>query len=456
MNDRKERPIEDLSTEELMAELVARKARATEVTDMTSIELATERAGELFKDALLLEQIRQLPVEDDRPKPCPHCGRPIPVRTRGKKRRLRSLSGEMTLERNYHYCKHCRRGFYPRDLELKLPSKGRITGELERRIADFGMNDPFEQSAERFNFHYGRPISANLVRRVIDRIGERCEAIEPLELQKHALAPERRRAKLVIVESDGSHLPMRGEWKEAKLALVTRGDKRAVGHGSQRGVISHTRYAAVLGAQEEFATHLAAALKAEGAQRAEVCLWLGDGAPGNWRLAQQLRPGAIEILDFHHAIEHLMLPARALLGDTDPMLEDWKRSCETILLQHSPQTLINELMDCLEGAPLDAIGIINDQVRYIQNNRDRMNYPSYLERDWPIATGAVESAHKHVIQIRMKRPGQRWSHKRARRMVSLRAAYKTAGIHRFHRAINDAHRNTTPAAKTTRLVASNR
>jgi hypothetical protein len=420
------------------------------------MELTAEAEGRVFRDALVLEKLRQLGPESDTPKPCPHCGRPVPVRTRGKKRTLRSLSGEVTLERNYHYCKRCRRGFYPRDLELKLPSKGRITSELERRIADFALNDPYEQSAERFTLHYGVPISANLVRRVVDRLGERREATDEATAQRVLLAPERKRADLVIVESDGSMLPMRGEWREAKLGMVTRGDKRSVSRRGGRGVIVQTRYAAILGEQEEFARCLDAALKAEGAQRAEVCVWLGDGAPGNWRLADRLRPGAVQILDIQHAVEHLMTAGRALLGEQDPLLELWQRTCETLLLEHTPQTVINELMECMEEAPLAALEDVNAQVRYVQTNRTRMDYREYRLHGWPIATGAVESAHKHTLQSRMKRAGQRWSTGRARRMVSLRAAYRTAGASRFHAAINVAYATRSAPAASRRRVASNR
>ncbi len=56
----------------------------------------------------------------------------------------------------------------------------------------------------------------------------------------------------------------------------------------------------------------------------------------------------------------------------------------------------------------------------------------------PIGSGIVESAHKHVLQARMKQAGQRWSMLRGRRMVQLRALYRTAGPRRFHWAIREA------------------
>ena len=58
--------------------------------------------------------------------------------------------------------------------------------------------------------------------------------------------------------------------------------------------------------------------------------------------------------------------------------------------------------------------------KYIANNRNRMNYPDYLERGLLIGSGAIESAHRTVIQRRMKLSGQRWSKQGAQRMLNLR------------------------------------
>ena len=66
-----------------------------------------------------------------------------------------------------------------------------------------------------------------------------------------------------------------------------------------------------------------------------------------------------------------------------------------------------------------------------------MRYRTFRSQGLPVGSGIVESAHRHVLQVRMKRAGQRWGMVRARRMVRLRAVYRTAGAVRFHRAIRD-------------------
>jgi hypothetical protein len=75
----------------------------------------------------------------------------------------------------------------------------------------------------------------------------------------------------------------------------------------------------------------------------------------------------------------------------------------------------------LREAALDGL------VRYYQTNAHRMRYALYRDSGFPIASGAAESAHRHVLQVRMKRAGQHWSMRNARKVAALRAALRTAG-----------------------------
>ncbi|MFK7949909.1 MAG: hypothetical protein AB8G11_20130 [Saprospiraceae bacterium] len=58
--------------------------------------------------------------------------------------------------------------------------------------------------------------------------------------------------------------------------------------------------------------------------------------------------------------------------------------------------------------------------RYLENNRKRMNYPDFIKRGLLIGSGAIESAHRTVIQKRLKLAGQRWSIQGAKNMLNLR------------------------------------
>ena len=62
---------------------------------------------------------------------------------------------------------------------------------------------------------------------------------------------------------------------------------------------------------------------------------------------------------------------------------------------------------------------------YLSSNRDRMDYKAYRKRGLLIGSGAIESAHRTVMQRPHRRTGlnrsaQRWSIKGAQRVLNLR------------------------------------
>ncbi len=429
-----------LSDAELFAELARRRMAAGPVS-LEDIELQSEALGHAAGEEIQAATIEALPPEGSAPKPCPKCSRLVPVKTHNRVRRLLTVAGELRLSRNYHYCKSCRHGFYPRDAELKLPEEGEVSDAMERRILDFGINDTFESSAQRFSIHFpSAPISSNLVRRVVDRVGRRSARASTEQALQEACrqAPEEPPRSLVVA-GDGSMLLTREDgWRETKVAVVARSED-IIEMKNARRAVSDARYVAVLGDKDEFRASLDAALKAERADEATQVAWLADGAKWNWAIATELCPFAIQILDLMHAIQNGTDCGKVLLGDGDAALGLWQQRITQLINGDSPDAAIRELMDCL---PLvdsaEQLSALNQLVGYYRDNDKRMRYRTFLEMGLPIGSGIVESAHRHVLQIRMKRAGQRWSIKRARSMAYLRALYRTAGPHHFHSAIRDA------------------
>ncbi len=178
-------------------------------------------------------------------------------------------------------------GYYPRDAELKLLENGEVSDAMERRLLDFGVNDTFESIAESWRIHSPSiPVSSNLVRRVVDRVGERCEAAYSEEsLQRACLEKPLQPALMLTVATDGSMLLTREHgWREAKVGVVARGGFIPPGEERQHRRMKEPRYVAVLGGQLEFKKGMAAALDAESADEVETVVWLGDGARENWTL----------------------------------------------------------------------------------------------------------------------------------------------------------------------------
>ena len=60
---------------------------------------------------------------------------------------------------------------------------------------------------------------------------------------------------------------------------------------------------------------------------------------------------------------------------------------------------------------------------FLENNLHRMRYDDYLRAGYPIATGVIEGACRHVIKDRMERAGMRWKVPGAQAMLQLRAIH---------------------------------
>lgn len=432
-------PLGGLSDADLLRE-VARRRLAKGTFDIDAIEELASAAQRDLGEETLAAALAALPPEDDKPKACPKCRQLVAVKAKNRVRHILTTAGELRLTRNYHYCSHCGLGFAPRDAELNLPEEGEVSSAMERRILDFGINDTFESVAERWSIHFPTSISSNLVRRVVDRVGLRCESAhseEALQMacrEKPAAPPA-----MLTVATDGSMLLTReANWKEVKVGVVARGGFIPPGGERPRRRVEDARYVAVLGGQLEFKKGMAAALAVERADEVGTVVWLGDGARENWTLASEVCPLAIQVLDVPHAVHWAMLCGKALLGEGHCLLPQWEARVHELLDADSPAPAIQELMDCLEFATTaEQLAALDDVVGYYRTNEKRMRYRTFRSLGLPVGSGIVESAHRHVLQVRMKRAGQRWGMVRARRMVRLRAVYRTAGAVNFHRAIRD-------------------
>jgi hypothetical protein len=305
---------------------------------------------------------------------------------------------------------------------------------MHARVLDFAVNGPYAEAAERWGIHYRVPVSEGLMRLVAERTAEQWSA-QPSKPLQHELRPAPERpSELLVIQNDGSMLPIRGSepWKEAKVAVVYREEHHVASNDNARGQLAQARYVAAIGAVE-FRAQLRIALRLERAHQTPRVAWVADGAPGNWTLAHQVAPKAIQILDWMHAVEHATDCAKVLFGPEDPCVELWKQRTEQLLGDGAVKQLLDELSECWEQTERQGDRkALRDLSRYYRNNRKRMNYRYFRELGLPIGSGAVESAHRHVLQKRMKLAGQHWALTHAKQMVRLRAAYKTAGARRFH------------------------
>jgi hypothetical protein len=60
---------------------------------------------------------------------------------------------------------------------------------------------------------------------------------------------------------------------------------------------------------------------------------------------------------------------------------------------------------------------------YLEKNRHRMRYDEYLAAGYPIASGVIEGACRHIVKDRLERTGMNWTVPGAQAMLDLRCIY---------------------------------
>jgi len=178
-------------------------------------------------------------------------------------------------------------------------------------------------------------------------------------------------------------------------------------------------------------------------QRRDNVLWIADGLPYNWNVQKRLCPKAKGLLDFYHVMEHAGACGKTVLEGDEGMANLFRSRVAHLLLTGEVSRLFDELKECIPYKPKTKrdkqnAEALRDFFNYLDNHRERLGYRVFLANGWPIGSGAIESAHKHVIQTRMKQAGMRWSVDGAQHMVTLRALYASVGPKRFPETLRAA------------------
>jgi hypothetical protein len=76
---------------------------------------------------------------------------------------------------------------------------------------------------------------------------------------------------------------------------------------------------------------------------------------------------------------------------------------------------------------------------YLRKNRGRMRYDEYLRAGYPIASGVIEGACRHLVKDRMERGGMHWTPEGAQAMLDLRGVWIAGQWETFqqHRILHD-------------------
>jgi hypothetical protein len=161
---------------------------------------------------------------------------------------------------------------------------------------------------------------------------------------------------------------------------------------------------------------------------------LTDGSEALQERVQEAFPTYTLVLDFIHGDEYLWKAANALLGETAPERTGWVRERALRLLSGQVTAVVADLRR-LAGAPERTTGqreTLEKSAAYYERNAPFLAYDRYLALGWPIATGVIEGACRHLVKDRCERSGMRWTIAGAEALLRLRSVAENGDWDRFH------------------------
>lgn len=295
-------------------------------------------------------------------------------------------------------------------LSLKLGSK--TSPFLLEKLVYIGQLDTYEQGADIAFRLLGIETNDTAIYRLTDGLGEESASWLEEDDLRSTLEDE----AVVYVQVDGSMVLTREDsWKEVKLGRIFGGSALHE-ESNNRNWLKDSDYIAHLGGHHEFELKMSEVVD-HYSNKDDGLVFINDGAKWQWNWIAAEYPQSTQILDFYHAMEHIG-KYLSLVMKRDELKVQMEYTGK-MLKEQGVDFVLNMILkkDCRTRTQKEERSKLK---RYIINNRNRMNYPSYLKRGLLIGSGAIESAHRTVIQRRMKLSGQRWSKQGAQRMLNLR------------------------------------
>jgi hypothetical protein len=163
-------------------------------------------------------------------------------------------------------------------------------------------------------------------------------------------------------------------------------------------------------------------------QGSKPVIFLSDGERAlHDRQGEYLPEDTVCILDLFHVMERLWKVAWCLFEEKTQKREahQWVEERLKRLLEGKVDSVIRGMryQATQRGLKGQKRKTVEDAGEYFEGNRDRMKYDAYLAAGYPIGSGVVEGACRHLVKDRMERTGMRWLPSGAQAMLDLRATY---------------------------------
>jgi hypothetical protein len=384
---------------------------------------------------------------------------------RDTKRRYVSIFGELSFGRPYFY-RRGKDGQTPLDAELSLGDD--CYSDLVREVNDYlGVHGVYHKACEILERLLGLSLSTRAIQA---NLAEDAADVSIYYTQKPAPVASSE-AEILVIQADGKGIPMILEETklEGERSRIT--DKVRLGKGEKHGRKKEATVTSVYTIERFIRTpeqivasyyekislakpakpqnkHLWATLEGKDAALSRLVgqvqprlgnhvqykIALCDGCSALQMRIAKYFPGFIQILDFIHANEYLWKVANALFGETNDERLEWMKTHTLKLLSGKTKRLISEFRSLAKqpkiGKSKRAQLLVT--ANYFERNLPFMDYSAYLAKGWPIASGVIEGACRHLVKDRCELSGMRWSQSGAENLLRLRAIAENKDWDDYH------------------------
>lgn len=396
------------------------------------IEETATRIGRTVSQEVERQVTQQQNKKPRPPKQACSCG--APVRYKGEQsRQIVTRNGVLTLKRACYYCGVCKKIWAPADKSLGLDA-GSTSVQVREWSAYLCALLPFAQAATTLELLTHVGISAATMERISLSVGKSLRTKQKEEAQKHHLdhlPASQIKPRRLYISMDGVFAPLRDEWSkdgsqgplscrygECKVGVVY--EPLQDGQGRDKKVRTRA-YVSTFENVETFGPLLGTLAHQNGHHLAKEVVVLADGAAWIWQVAAKQFTGAVQIIDFFHACEHLANVAESQFGKATEEGEAWLHARKEDLKQNRVNTVLDEIRAWKPRSQAKR-KIRRDEYRYFYKNTERMRYKTFLERGYHIGSGVMEAGCKQNVTQRFKQSGMHWRQETAEAIVTLRSA----------------------------------
>jgi len=391
----------------------------------------------------------------------------------GHRRHLETILGEVTVTR-IAYRSPGLENLHPADAELNLPSERHSHG-LRRLAAIEASRGSFDDAVAAVSQATGQKLG----KRQVEALAQASATdVEDFYAARSSLPCDA--SDLVVLSCDGKGIVMRPDALRPPTAAAAAGAKKKLPTRLSRGEKANRKRMAEVGAVYD-ATPVArtsADILPQGDEQSRN-VTVGPVAKGKWLTASVVEDAATVVsqvfeeaerrdpahqrtwvglvdgnrhqisrinaeaeargvtvnivVDFIHVLEYLWKAVWCFYREGNPAAEAWVRRLALGVLDGKATIVAGIIRRAATRAGLepDKRKGADACAAYLTNKARYLDYPRALKEGWPIATGVIEGACRHLVKDRMDLTGARWGLDGAEAVLKLRALRCNGDFHEY-------------------------